>query len=288
MTEEVATLFWNTARLRRTLAAIVLGLAIAAIIGSQRDARFQTMLLRGDFPGFYAPAVIIATGQGVHLYDRALQAQIENKFWPSMHGHVLVSVYPAFLPAALQPLAALKPVAAKWFFAVLCFGGLLLTSLLGFDSYTRRSISVSAVTVLLTVFPPLLISLVGGQNTGLTLGFVSVVAWALRKESKASNIIGGVALGLLLYKPQFGLPLVVPFIMWREWRTLTAFFATAIFLLFLPAPWTGINWLSPWLEATTAFAPENFLVNGSRIVSPLAASVNALSGNDGYVLGILI
>lgn len=235
------------------------------------DTQKVSMLNRGDFPGFYGPARMLIEGQGVQLYDRTLQAQMQQRYWPSLQGGVLVSVYPAFLSVALIPVAYLPPLAAKWVMAAFATLGACFYLVTGILARQRAALPVLLGVGLAVLFPPLLVSILGGQNTGVTLGLVGVTAWALRGDDDRRNTIAGVALALLCYKPQFGLMLILAALWMRQLWLLPSLVAVGIFLYLTAVPWTGIDWISPWISALSAFAPENFRANGTLMISPLSA-----------------
>src|SRR5688572_15451523 len=89
--------FWNDSRLRRIAAALLVAFALSLGISYSHDAEEKSLLKRGDFPGFYAPAVIVARGRYGWLYDPALQRAVENEFWPSFEGEFYMSVYPPYV-----------------------------------------------------------------------------------------------------------------------------------------------------------------------------------------------
>jgi len=257
------------------LVSIALGVAI--FLAVQADTLGKSMLRCGDFPGFYAPAWILAEGRGGELYSRSLQHEVENRFWPGMQQGVLVSVYPAFFAVALMPLAHLPPNIAKWLFAFVCLGGFALFARLGVPKELRSNLPYTFRLAALALFPASFISIVGGQNTGLTVGILAVVMWGLHSRTRLGNFLAGVALAALLYKPQFGLMLLWPMLLWRQWWVMLGAAITAPLLYLLAVPWVGVQWGAAWLEAVQQFAPENFLVNGQLMVSPLSAL---------YVLGV--
>ena len=244
------------------------------------------MLRCGDFPGFYAPAWILAEGRGAELYSRSLQHEVENHFWPGMQQGVLVSVYPAFFAVALIPLSELPPDVAKWLFAFVCLGGFALFASLGVPKELRDNLPYPFRFALLALFPAAFISVVGGQNTGLTLGLIAVVMWGMTRPSRQAKLFAGAALAALLYKPQFGLMLLLPMVLWRQWWVLLGVLCTAPLLYLAAVPWVGMTWGASWLEAVQQFAPENFLVNGKLMVSPLSA-LHVL-GVEAGALGLLL
>lgn len=263
--------FWHDQRLERFIIAALLAVALGFVIVLSKDLQHVSMLNRGDFPGFYGPARMLIEGQGPQLYDRSLQALMQQRYWPSMQGGVLVSVYPAFLSVALIPLAYLSPLAAKWMLAALATLGACFYLVSGILARRCRSMPIRLGLGLAVLFPPLLVSILGGQNTGVTLGLVGITAWALRGQGRTRLAMAGVALALLCYKPQFGLMLILAALWMRQFWLLPSLLAVGVLLYFAAVPWTGIDWLSPWINALSAFAPENFLANGPLMISPLSA-----------------
>ena len=263
--------FWHDQRLERFIIAVLLAVGVGSLVVLSQDTEKVSMLKRGDFPGFYGPARMLVEGQGAQLYDRTLQAQMQQRYWPSMQGGVLVSVYPAFLSVALIPLAYLPPLSAKWVMAAFATLGACFYIISGILPRQRAALPVSVGVGLAVLFPPLLVSILGGQNTGVTLGLVGVTAWALRGDGGDRLAMAGVALALLCYKPQFGLMLILAALWMRQLWLLPGLFAVGALLYFAAVPWTGLDWISPWMSALSAFAPENFKANGPLMISPLSA-----------------
>ena len=83
-------------------------------------------MAQGDFPAFYAPAVILERGQQASLYTIEAQQGAQNEFWPGLKGSFHFFAYPPFVAQALRPLAFLSPLQAKALFCCLLLAAALL------------------------------------------------------------------------------------------------------------------------------------------------------------------
>jgi hypothetical protein len=276
-------LFWNDARLYRFALALAFALIGGCLISYCADDEEKSLLSRGDFPGFYAPAVILARHGGESLYDPELQRAIENEFWPSFNGEFYMSVYPPYFDMMLAPLAWLSHLAARHLWtavSILLFLGTL--RLLGaMNSCVRGNLLVAGVASLLLA--PLFIAVFGGQNTALSM-FLFAAACRLSSEQKpADDLMAGFFLGFWLYKPQFGLlAIFLPLIAGRTKIFLGALVPSGIYFL-LGVLAQGWSWPLKWLAAVNQFAAQNFLSNQDAMVSILGlgrsfVESNALSG----------
>jgi hypothetical protein len=138
-----------------------------------------------------------------------------------------------------------------------------------------------AAYALALFFYPMLVAVIGGQNTALTLALVVVAAWA---EERDREWLAGVAVGLLFYKPQFALPLLLLLFVGRRWRGATSALATAVVLWAASAMLMGSDWVSTWWSEATAFAATNAEVNGSLFIS-LPGLLEHAAGDVGMVVG---
>jgi hypothetical protein len=90
-------------------------------------------------------------------------------------------------------------------------------------------------------FPCLLPNIIPGQNGFLTASLIGGTLALLERQP----VLSGVCLGLLTYKPQFGILFPVVLIAGRHWRALISATATAILVALLSVALLG---LSPWTE----------------------------------------
>lgn len=268
-------IFW----LQRGSIAVLVAVVLAVIIRLFFLPHQETMLRRGDFPGFYVLAIILERGENKNLYDRATQTEIENEFWPEMAGKVLLSVYPPYTAFLLQPLASFSPPAAQAIFTFFMLGCLLGASFLAMRlSHTPALLPLLAGSLL---FQPVFAGTLGAQNTALSMLLSLLVAFSLQHKSAKAFAAAGMAAAAWMLKPQFGI-FALLFLSVRSPKRAMWLGTLAVLFLYYFFAWKsfGFHWVAPWLEAVFRFSPENFAVNqflNTSLASNLAALLSLSS-----------
>lgn len=265
------------------VAGVVLAIVVAAFGGS--GASTVGGRLGGDFPAFYGAGRMVIEGAGDELYDPAAQARFQLPLYPESEdlpstadlqssaetgiGSFLYFAYPPFTAVAYAALAILPYRLA---FAV--HGLLAIAALWGAVRLARPMLprilqtgrdELVAVAVLLTTYP-ILRSVLGGQNTAFTLLLLAAV-WRFAADDRA--VLAGLSLAAMLYKPQFGLLVVLLVLAARRWRILMWWAVGGGIAYGVGAAVVGWGWLATWLEQTGAFNDENLVVNGDLMVSAI-------------------
>ncbi|MCC6953166.1 MAG: DUF2029 domain-containing protein, partial [Deltaproteobacteria bacterium] len=256
------------ARERRLVMTIWIGMVIAVLFVALTDRARSSMLLRGDFPGFYAPAVILANGQNDRLYDLELQREVENRYWPRDEGQFFISAYPPFVARVLQPLSLLTPDTAKFTATALLFlcyvSAIVVAGWSDLTLRTRRSPELLYCLLL----APVAVGVLAAQNTAVSLLLICVALDQLRRPGVRHELVAGAALALWLFKPQFGLPsLFLVGICARRWGVLIGAIPIVAMYWLIGASVLGPNWLAEWVSAARSFGDANFGVNGHQMVS---------------------
>jgi len=259
--------FWHPARLSRLAVTVWLGLAIAAVVVVARDTTKSSMLLAGDFPGFYTPAVLIQRGETARYYDAELQRAIHNEFWPSPERSFLMSVYPPYTGILLRPLAELSADQARmvWHLLSLLTFGVAMWSVARLNPDVARHPWLTSAYAAL--FLPLTIAIVGGQNTPMSMALYGGALLFSRQGTKRGDLVAGALLGAWGYKPQFAIIAIALPLLARRWRVLAgALLVTGIYYL-MGASLLGWAWPKAWSDAVAYFAPRNFVSNAPAMVS---------------------
>ena len=244
-----------------TIAVTAVGSAVAASAGDA-DAR-----LGGDFPSFYGAGTIVLDGQGTHLYDESIQQTAQSEQFDD--GRFLYFAYPPFTAVPYAALASLPYEAAYALHSLLAIAA-LIGAIVAFrpmargmvDGPTRLGIAAGGILLIY----PVLRSVLGGQNATFTLLLLVLVA---RFDASDLHIATGLAAAAMLYKPQFGLLVIVVLVAGGRWKSVAWAGAGAAGLYALGAAVVGGEWLGIWLDAVSAFSEENLLVNGDLMVSVL-------------------
>jgi hypothetical protein len=251
-------------RLERMSLALGVGLLIGLLFYLVAGNREESSFVRGDFPAFYAAAELVWTGQGAVLYDFNLQREIENRYWPDFAGGYYIFAYPPFFALILSPLASLPPLFAKAMASGLLFAALFVALLLArqWSGFVRRHFLFSLLY--LVSFAPLQISLVGVQNTALTILCFALIYGASRQ---GHALLVGLGSALLLYKPQFGAIFFLYLLSRANKDELIGWSLGALALYLLGTLVLGVSWPFVWLGAATQFGDANFTINDHNMIS---------------------
>ncbi len=187
-------------------------------------------LLRGkirqglpDFIDFYTAGKIVADGNGGHLYDLALQQQIEGKVSvrSNVHGF-LPFVHPPFFALWMVVPAVFSYPAAYyvWWGCNQCFFWLALLVLnraLGGSTLRPGRLACAGL-----LFLPVTVAFWQGQDSLLTLLLFSLAYWFLSRRRAG---LAGAVLGLGCFKPQHALLMLALLLLtWRDKRRLAVGF----------------------------------------------------------------
>lgn len=272
--------FWTQNRVNRVLATASLATVFGIVLSMFGPDADRGALQRGDFPAFYAAAVITASGQGERLYDPLLQARIENEHFPSLEGRYLAFVYPPYVARWLAPLSAHSAPRAKLLFTA----GMVLAFLLAFRlfaflvpairTHPWRSIGLAVL------FAPLLTALLGGQNAALSLLCYALAVRAVPGATsdgegapgRGAAVWGGLGLGLWLMKPHFALIATVALAPLLPVHTLIVLLVCLIGSWGAGAVVMGPGWVSSWVTAVRNFSESDSIVNGHQMVSLVGAT----------------
>ncbi len=254
-------------RLTRISVTVLIGLFFSFVVVWFTDTEATSQLKRGDFPGFYGPAVAIHRGMNDLLYDFDVQRDLQNEFWPSFEGSFYISAYPPFVAAILRPLALFSPITAKLIstvalFFLMCFSLLVAKPLV---PMLKQHWLFGATLCLL--FPPMFSGVLAAQNTALSLFLYVVAIRFLIDNCKLSDFWAGVSLGLWLFKPQYPLILIFCLAISKRWYVLLGAAIPALLFYVIGASVYGFDWPFTWLFIANSFSSWNTVGNRSQIVS---------------------
>ncbi len=274
------------ARLNRLAGAVCAALLIAVLVSTfaGSGAAAPGGRLGGDLPAFYGAGSVAADGDWDELYDASRQIAAQADLWEDT-GSYLYFAYPPYVAGVYRALVPLGYRGAYLVHTLLMGAALwaavrLATPLV---PWLRRRTLV-AFTVALT-FYPMLRSVLGGQNAPLTLLLVVAVA---RLEHDGRAFAAGVAAALLLYKPQFGVPLALLLVAGRRWRMLRGWAAGASVLYATAALTNGLGWVGDWWSQATEFRELNMAANGSNFISIPGVVEHLLGAGSGAAGSIAV
>ncbi len=217
--------WFNDRRIRAhgSLLAVCLW-SVYAVVLATPGLRDRNGLIKGtDFLHFYTIGTLALHGDGRLLYDIPAQSALVATLIPQAAGIVYVPLYGPQVSLFFSPFAKLS---YAW---ALVIWLLLNAAVYGMCVYAvwktcpnlqrfRGTVFIAAIA-----FPGFFHLLTWGQTSGLALLCFTLAFLALRKNQR---VLAGLAIGMLIFKPQLGLAAAVVFVISREGRVvLGALFA---------------------------------------------------------------
>lgn len=178
-----------------------------------------------DFINVFAAGRMALEGQAALAYDWDLHKRVQVEILGQGYvGHFAWHYPPPFLFAA----AALAHVPY-----VIAYPAWSAVSLLPYLAVMRQIVGRSAGLLLALAFPVVMTNVLIGQNGFLTAALVGGTLLLMPTRPALS----GVCLGLLTYKPQYGILFPLVLVATAQWRV---FFSAALVALLL----AGVSWLA--------------------------------------------
>lgn len=214
---------WLTPGRIRGYALLVLAISLAGLIGllatSQHLIDRNGKPIGTDFSNVYAAGVLTLSGKAPDAYDPALQhaaeiAVFEGRDVPFFGWH-----YPPFF-LMIAALLALMPYAL----ALFCW---LAVSLPAFMAAVHAIVPRRETWLATAAFPAVFVNVGHGQNAFFTAALLGGFLTLLERRPA----LAGVLLGLLSYKPQFGLLIPLALLVTGRWTTLLSAAATVVALI---------------------------------------------------------
>jgi len=212
------------------------------------SARDRILQGNSDFIIYYTGARIVQAGRGGSLYDLELQGTTQRAVLESIGSQfqffdgLLPYNHPPFEILFFLPLSGVPYLSAFVIWGavgIACVGiSLVLLSRDGSGGFASREMR----GYLLVGFAllPVWINLIQGQDSAITLLFLTLAFLSFRKSS---DVRAGLWLSLLLQRFQF-LPLILLLLLFRKrWRALAGFAAGALALLLACVYVVGISGL---------------------------------------------
>jgi hypothetical protein len=228
---------------RSLLVAITVAFIFTVLSGS--GASTVAGRLGGDYPAFYGAGRIIAEGDFGELYNWKRQLDAQKGLFPGEEESFLPFMYPPYVALAYLPLSLLPYRLSYVVYTLLLVIALLMTVHLVRPMIAQINRHYLCTFTLLLLFYPVLRSVLGGQNTALTLLFIAC-SW--RAVEDGHEFRAGIFLGLLLFKPHFAFPLTGIFILSGRWRVGITSAITALFLYIIGIWMQGPRWVNIWFE----------------------------------------
>lgn len=247
---------------RAILFALALGFFIALFTG--HGASTLAGRLGADYPAFYSAGRMIAEGDWSSLYNTEKQYIAQRPLFPEKERKFLIYAYPPFVAITYSPLSLLEYRLSYAIHTMLMAGALLMAIWLfqPWNENIRRYYLL--VACIAFSFYPMFRSILGGQNTALTLVLVTL-CW--RATLAGKEWMTGIILGFMLFKPQFALPLIGLYILSGRWRVGLGSLGVASILYAISAYISGPYWINSWFNFAGWLARLNASVNQENVVS---------------------
>lgn len=199
--------------------------------------------LGADYPAFYGAARIVAEGDGRDLYDSERQIAAQQDLFPPDETGFIPFPYPPYVALAYVPLGHLGYRLSYTIHTVFMVGTLLLSLWMArpMSRIVRDQFFLTFAIVML--YYPMMRTILGGSNTALSL-LLLVLSW--RAAAKGRSLFAGVCLGLLLFKPQYALPITGLFLLSHRWKVILGSVLTAATLWAVGVWVSGWGWISEW------------------------------------------
>ena len=208
---------------------------------------------RVDLRAFYAAGTVLRTGHGAQLYDYNYQEQVQNAV-VGPRANALPFLYPSFAALPFVPLSLLSYRAAFFVWLGLNLGLLLLA---GFLLRPWLPYFAARGWIALPAFYGCLfgvsIALVQGQISFLLLA-VYCGAWVLLRQERP--FLAGLLLSLGLMKFQIAIPILVLFLLWKQWRVVSGFIAGAAGLAIVSVALVGRAGVSVYFHAMSSMTRQ--------------------------------
>src|SRR5215831_14693521 len=178
-----------------------------------RDREGQ--LKGADFLHEYVLGNIARMHAGEMLYDAPRRAALAQQLIHQAPGEAYLPVYGPQYSLVFLPFAALPYgwAAAAWMLLSAVIYGICCCLVLRVCAHLRDD--AATIFILAAAFPGFFYMVASGQNSVLALIAITAAFFCFRAKRL---LLAGMALGLLMYKPQFGVMAAVLFLVTLEWR----------------------------------------------------------------------
>jgi hypothetical protein len=251
------------------LGAIVV--SFAAVVIAADGASSLAGRVGGDFPAFYGSGSIVADGDLDRLYDfdRQLEAQL------GLH-HDAGALYFAYPPpvAGAYSLLALLGYVPAYVLHTLIMGAALVAAFLVIRPMlpaTRPEGPVIAAVA--ATFLPAFMAVTLGQNSAIVVLLVAA-SWRLARDGR--DELAGLALGLLLFKPQYAVPLIGLYLVRGRWRLVGTSGLVAVGWWLAGVLMLGTSWVGDWVSQVGDFNTLDAEINGANAISWLGMAEHVL------------
>lgn len=223
-----------------------------------------------DFITFWGASWLALQGNAADVFDAAKMFAAEKVAVPGSDKVFLWHYPPTFL-AMVLPLSLIPYI---WSYLIWTTG-----TFAGYAWVVRKMAPQPQTLLLLSAFPGTFMNFFHGQNGFLTAALFGGAMLVLERRP----VVAGILIGLLSYKPHFGLLLPLALLCGRHWTSFFWAAGTSVAFAALSVAAFGVDiWEAFWDNATLARSVvEDGLVRWAKIPSTFAAL--RLAGADSSV-----
>ncbi len=266
------------------LIIVVLGAWLVLIITTvDREPQREAGPIWGDFPAFYAAGQSVAAGNGsAELYDPVLQRARQDRVIGS-DSVFMPYAYPpqfaiAYVPFTHVPYRVSYLLNSALVFAALAVALALMRPMVSvIDRYPWITLAAA------TVFVPTTYALGAGQNVTIS---IMLIAWVWRSLHDDREAAASVAVAVLMFKPQYAVPLLGLLFVGRHFRAVGAALAGTAFIGVVNTLVVGTSWLPDWLGTANRFVSVDLDRWGLYRLAPLGF-FRAVLGADAAAADVL-
>lgn len=283
--------FWNLtareARAHARIAAVVLWVTAVVILAGGTTYRDPFDQLKWtDFVHFYTLGHIARNGPVSDLYNPQTQHQHQVALVPASAPEHYLPVYPPQVALVFAPLGNLPYHIAALLWALVSLLAYAGAVWLAWRPAQGALAKYSLVGVAAAAFPPFWNLILHGQTTAAALIAFAAAGVAL---SHGRKILAGLALGLLLIKPQFGLVLAIVVLTCGEWAILAGLALSAVIQALAVAGLLGPTVLLDYLKVLPRLAGvQDALEPSIAHLHSLAAVTRLLPGPAATLAWLLV
>jgi len=267
------------------LPAVLIGIQISWwIVCLTSPARERSV----DFRMYYGAARMMREGHASSLYDPTADTEVQNRT-VAPDGDIHLFTHPAYELWLLFPLAYFPFHAA---YLVLAAVNVILVWLI----YRKILLHLTAFLemrpwlpfALFLTFLPIPLAILQGQDS---LVFALLVVAAFTRVREDDLLSAGVLLGLASFRFQYTLIFLALFLVWKAWKFLAGFLASALACFLLSVAASGWRAQFDYLHLLRAMSDSRTSITYTDRVTPpvlymvnLRGLITALGGGLGWIL----
>lgn len=198
-----------------------------------------------DFLHFYTLGSLAIAHRGADLYDMNAQAAVAARRVPDAVGIRYLPLYPPQVSILFAPLARSSygwALALWWSCSGLIYGICCWSVWRACPNLRDHS---GAVAVLMAAFPAFFHLIAWGQTSALALGCFTLIFFLLNQRR---DLLAGVVLGCLVFKPQLGLAAAVVFVSIGAWKIVAGAVLSSAAQLAAEVFYYGMEPFRAWLR----------------------------------------